>query len=76
MSEIIALLFGILGVIAGIAALIRQARRRGVAEERARRARQDREAADATRRRMDDAATDMGDDPAVLRDWLRARGRE
>jgi len=76
MNEIAALVFGILGVIAGIAALIRQARKRGVAEERARRARMEREAADATRRRMDNATTDMGDDPAVLRDWLRARGRQ
>ena len=76
MNEIAALVFGILGVIAGIAALIRQARKRGVAEERARRARMDREAADATRGRMDNATTDLGDDPAVLRDWLRARGRQ
>ncbi len=76
MSEIVALIFGLVGVIAGLAALIGQARKRGAAEERARRARKDREAAAATRRRMDNATTDMGDDPAVLRDWLRARGRQ
>ena len=75
MSEIAALIFGILGAIAGIAVLIGQARKRGAAEERARRARRDREAADATRRRMDNATTDMDDDPAILRNWLRARGR-
>lgn len=28
-----------------------------------------------TRRRMDDAETATGDDPAVLRDWLRERGQ-
>jgi len=76
MSEIVALIFGILGVIAGIAALVRQARKRGAAEERARRARKDYAAANATRRRMDNATKDLGDDPAVLRDWLRARGRQ
>ena len=69
-------LIAALGMIGAVAAVIRQARQRGAAEERARRARQDREAADATRRRMDDATNDLGDDPAVLRDWLRARGRQ
>ena len=76
MSEIVALIFGLLGVIAGIAALIGQARKRGAAEERARREARDLAAAEATRKRMDNATTDMGDDPSVLRDWLRARGRE
>jgi len=76
MSEVMAWLIAALGMIGAVAAVIRQARKRGVAEERARRARQDREAADTTRRRMDNATKDLGDDPAVLRDWLRARGRQ
>ena len=29
--------------------------------------------ADATRKRMQDADTPMGDDPGILRDWLRSR---
>jgi hypothetical protein len=29
-----------------------------------------------TRRRVDDAAGDLGDDPDVLREWLRERGRK
>ena len=28
-----------------------------------------------TRRQMDDAIDDLGDDPDVLREWLRERGR-
>ena len=28
-----------------------------------------------TRKRMDNAEADTGDDPAVLRDWLRDRGQ-
>lgn len=28
-----------------------------------------------TRRRMDDAESNMGDEPDVLRDWLRERGK-
>ena len=28
-----------------------------------------------TRKRMDDAEASMGDDPDVLRDWLRERGK-
>lgn len=30
----------------------------------------------ATRKEMDDAETDLGADPAVLRDWLRERGKQ
>lgn len=29
-----------------------------------------------TRRQMDDAIDDLGDDPDVLREWLRERGRK
>lgn len=29
-----------------------------------------------TRKEMDDAEADMGHDPAVLRDWLRERGKQ
>lgn len=29
-----------------------------------------------TRKRMDDATIDLGDDPAVLRDFLRTRGEQ
>lgn len=29
-----------------------------------------------TRERIDDAASDIPDDPSVLRDWLRERGKQ
>lgn len=46
-------------------ALIENARRDEEAKQRA--------GANATRERMRNAETAMGDDPAVLREWLRAR---
>ena len=47
------------------AALVENAKFDALARERA--------GADATRERMKDAETAMGDDPAILRDWLRSR---
>ncbi|MHB1101655.1 MAG: hypothetical protein ACYC0C_02500 [Devosia sp.] len=76
MADLLGLIAAVLAGLAGIAGLLWRARRRGAAEERDRQAKQDRENAVATRRRMDDAAADLGSDPDVLRDWLRQRGRD
>jgi hypothetical protein len=51
------------------------ARRGGVAAERAREDRARLEDYRTTRQRIDDAEAEAADDPAPLRDWLRARGR-
>ena len=74
LSKLGAKIGALAAVLAGIAALLWRARRQGAAEQRRRRAEQDRAAADATRERMNDAEADVDDDPAVLRDWLRKRG--
>jgi hypothetical protein len=47
------------------AALVENAKFDALARERA--------GADATRERMKNAEAAMGDDPAILRDWLRSR---
>jgi uncharacterized iron-regulated membrane protein len=75
-ADLLTLLATAVAAVAGLAALLWRARRRGAAEERERRLIQDRARADATRRRMDDAEADLGNDPDALRDWLRQRGRE
>jgi hypothetical protein len=74
MADLMALIATGLAALAAVAGLLWRARPRGVAEERDRQATHDRETAVATRRRMDDAAADLGSDPDVLRDWLRQRG--
>ena len=74
MTDLLALIATVLAAFAAMAGLFWRARRRGVIEERDRQAKQDRVNAVATRRRMDDAAADLGSDPDVLRDWLRQRG--
>jgi len=76
MAEIISQIGALAILLAGFVALLWRARRRGAADERRRRAEEDRASARKTRERMDDAKTDLGNDPAILRDWLRDRGRQ
>lgn len=63
------------GAVAGILALLavwgagKRAARQEAAQEALRGYRE-------TRERIDAATDDLGDDPDVLRDWLRERGRE
>ena len=76
MTETVSQIGTILALLAGIGALLWRAGRRGAAEERKRRAEQDRANAEATRERMDDAESNLGNDPAHLREWLRQRGGE
>jgi hypothetical protein len=76
MADLLALIATGVVALAGLAGLLWQARHRGAAEERARQERWDRKDAEATKRRMEDATTDLANDPDVLRDWLRTRGRE
>lgn len=79
MNSVLGLLFSKAGAwLAGMVALVLAVL--GVYAKGKRAARQETalEAAERmakTRKRMDDAETDTGDDPAVLRDWLRDRGQ-
>lgn len=63
-----ALGLALLGAITWLVRMVRRSDRRETALEAA-----EREA--KTRERMDDAEASTGDDPNVLRDWLRERGQ-
>ena len=76
MADLLALIATGVAALAGLAGLLWRARRRGAAEEQTRQAQRDRDDAEATKRRMENATADLGSDPDVLRDWLRTRGRE
>jgi hypothetical protein len=76
MADLVTGLMALATLIAGLAILLWRAKGRGVAEEQTRQARRDRDDAEATKRRMEDATADLGSDPDVLRDWLRTRGRK
>ena len=76
MADLVTALMALATLIAGLAMLLWRARRRGAAEEQTRQTRRDRDDAEATKRRMENATADLGSDPDVLRDWLRTRGRE
>ncbi|WP_089280501.1 hypothetical protein [Antarctobacter heliothermus] len=76
MADLLTLIVTAVTTLAVLAGLLWRARHWGAAKERSRQARRDRDAAEATKRRMEDATADLGNDPDVLRDWLRTRGRE
>ena len=76
MADLVTGLMAFATLIAGLATLLWRAKSRGAAEERARQAQRERDDAEATKRRMQNATADLGHDPDVLRDWLRTRGLE
>ena len=79
MSATVAAILAI-AIVAVVGALTAAAIALAVRAERARirgdMAETEAEAKRATRQRMDDATRDLDDDPAVLREWLRARGNQ
>jgi hypothetical protein len=61
---------------AGIAALLFAAWMAGRRDQRQQSAIDTAKSYAKTRKEIDDAEKNIGDDPAVLRDWLRERGKQ
>tara|TARA_R110000868_G_C10928680_1_gene766191 strand:+ start:138 stop:359 length:222 start_codon:yes stop_codon:yes gene_type:complete len=62
--------------VAGVAAIIFAAWMAGRRDQRQQAAVETAESYIKTRKEIDDVESNIGDDPAVLREWLRQRGKQ
>jgi len=62
--------------VAGLAALLFAAWMAGRRDQRQQSAVETAEAYTKTRKEIEDVESNIGDDPAVLREWLRERGKQ